>query len=213
MARIQLKRQARVSNCAITPHSLAHTDTRRISSIRARRLQCTRQRSRGRLMEGMLDGRLILGEGRNKTGTTTSWVGHNTTEQIAGAVAHLRRLALGASMRRGCDVRDGLDAARLKLVSQHSDLGLVAVGCTWHVSSGRGGSSSAGVENALLLHLDLSLLQRVQLLADHLQLLELSGNCVYPLENSSASFATRMLRGLRPTTFSWKGIKRHPRCH
>jgi hypothetical protein len=44
--------------------------------------------------------------------------------------------------------------------------------------------------NILLLHLDLSLLQLIDLLANHLHLLELAGHCVYQLENNvSAKFA------------------------
>lgn len=54
------------------------------------------------LLKGMLRRLLILGRGRGKTGTTTSLVGHYSTEQIARAVAESRRGRLGrASMLGG----------------------------------------------------------------------------------------------------------------
>jgi len=75
-------------------------------------------------MLGML---LILERGRGKTGTSTSLVGHDATEQVAGAVAQRRRLRLRARVR-GRDMRgDGLHTTRLELVSQHADLGFVAI--------------------------------------------------------------------------------------
>lgn len=110
----------RVSDSATTHNSLKHTghsSTRRISSKRALRgLRRTRLGDRGRLLKGLLDRLLILGRGRGKTGTTTSLVGHDTTEKVARPVAHLGRLGLGARMRRRCDVGDSLDATRLELM-------------------------------------------------------------------------------------------------
>lgn len=66
------------------PQSLSHTvhsSARRISSKGAlRRRRRTRHGGRGRLLKGLLGGLLILGRGRGKTGSTTSGVGHDTTE-------------------------------------------------------------------------------------------------------------------------------------
>ena len=51
---------------------------------------------------------------------------------------------------------------------------------------------SEGQDNALLLHLDLGLLQLINLLADHLHLLKLTSNCmIYQLENISAHFVNQ----------------------
>lgn len=78
-------------------------------------------------MKGMLGMLLIQGWGRGKTGTTTSLVDHDTTEQAA-AVTECRWLRLGAGVLRRRDMRgDGLHTTRFELVSQHANLGLVTV--------------------------------------------------------------------------------------
>lgn len=80
-------------------------------------------------MKGMLGRLLIQGWGRGKTGTgtTTSLVDHDTTEQAA-AVTECRWLRLGAGMLCRRDMRgDGLHTTRFELVSQHANLGFIAV--------------------------------------------------------------------------------------
>lgn len=78
-------------------------------------------------MKGMLGRLLIQGWGRGKTGTTTSLVDHDTTEQ-ATAVTECRWLRLWAGVLRRRDMRgDWLHTTRFELVSQHADLGLVTV--------------------------------------------------------------------------------------
>jgi hypothetical protein len=75
------------SNLHLSKHTV-HSSTRLISSREALRgLRRTRLSGRGRLLKGMLGRLLILGGGRGKTGTTTSLVGHDTTKQVAGAMA------------------------------------------------------------------------------------------------------------------------------
>jgi hypothetical protein len=78
----------------------------------------------------MLGRLLILGRGRGKTGTTTSLVGHDSTEQIAGAMAQgwWRRLRGASMLRRASNMRrDGLNAARFELVPQDSDFCFVTI--------------------------------------------------------------------------------------
>ena len=82
-----------------------------------------------RLLNGMLPGRLLIqGRGRGKTGSITSLVGHNSTKQITGAMSQCWWRCLGrASMLcwAGNMGRNGLNTARFKLMSQHSNLRLI----------------------------------------------------------------------------------------
>lgn len=85
--------------------------------------------------------------------------------------------------------RNRLHATRLKFVSQHPDLGFVASSkekmrcqreCDSRFQGGKG--------NKLLLDLDLRLFQLIDLLTDHLHLLELTGHCmICQLDNISAN--------------------------
>ena len=110
------------------PFSLSHTghsSARWISSKRA--LRGLARLGGRRLLKGMLGRLLILGRGRGKTGTTTSLVGHNTTEQVTGAMTDLGRLTLRSCMCRRSDMRNSLNAALLELMSQNADLSFVAL--------------------------------------------------------------------------------------
>jgi hypothetical protein len=125
---------------------------------------------------GMLGRLLILGRGRGKTGTTTSLVGHDPTEQIARTMAQCGWGSLGRAsvLRRASDMgRDRLNTARLKLVSQHSDLRLIADRVLAFKKTIL--SEELFLGHVLLFYLDLRLFQLVDLLPNHFHFLKLSG--------------------------------------
>lgn len=92
------------------------------------------------------------------------------------------------SRRGSADVgRDRLHATGLKFVSQHSDLSFIAKKEKCNVRKGYS-SFQEGRRDELLLDLDLRLFQLIDLLTDHLHLLELSGHCmICQLDNTSAN--------------------------
>lgn len=102
---------------------------------------------------------------RSQTGTALTLIRHDATEEIARAVPKLWRRLRGTSMlRRTTDMRGYRgNTSDFKFVPQQPELVVV-----------------------LLLQLDLSLLELVDLVSNHLHLLDLVGNLALNLFGASA---------------------------